>query len=269
MDRVISDPTPNSEAPETVRPAPRGGMPGLSLVVPVYNELENLRPLLARVRETLDGYFAWRLILVDDGSTDGSRDLVQELADEDPQVIGVLLPHNCGQTSATATGIWHAKTELVATMDADLQNDPVDLPALHGALGDLDAVVGWRQKRNDTWVRRISSRVANRVRNRLTGDSIRDTGCSLKLFRREPIQSIPLFEGMHRFLPTLLRLHGYSVGEHPVSHHPRERGESKYGIRNRLFKSMRDLIAVRWMGRRAIRHMEVQVVAKDSAEARG
>jgi glycosyltransferase involved in cell wall biosynthesis len=235
--------------------------------VPVHDELDNLRPLVARVREALDGHFRWHLILVDDGSKDGSTELVRELAETDPQVIGLILPRNCGQTTATATGLWHARTDLVATMDADLQNDPIDLPGLYSALGDLDAVVGWRQKRNDTWVRRMSSRIANNVRNRLTGDTVRDTGCSLKLFRREAIQAIPLFEGMHRFLPTLLRLHGYQVGEHPVSHHPRERGVSKYGIRNRLFKSIRDLFAVRWMRRRAIPRLDVSVV--ETTEVRG
>ncbi|HRV83036.1 MAG TPA: glycosyltransferase, partial [Planctomycetota bacterium] len=142
---------------------------------------------------------------------------------------------------------------LLATLDSDLQNDPGDLLAMLETLGDLDAVVGYRIKREDTWLRRVSSKVANGVRNRLSGDQIRDTGCSLKLFRTAAIRDIALFEGMHRFLPTLLRYHGYQVAEFPVSHHPRLAGTSKYGVWNRVFRSFRDLIAVRWMRSRIIR----------------
>jgi glycosyltransferase involved in cell wall biosynthesis len=225
----------------------------ISLVAAAYNEVENLEALYARVREVMGDARPWELILVDDGSRDGSPDLIRKLSERDPRVYGIFFAKNCGQTAALATGIKSARGELIATLDADLQNDPGDLPRLEEMLGTNDAVVGYRQKRQDNFVRRVSTKVANRVRNRLTGDTIRDTGCPLKLFRAEAIQSIPLFEGMHRFFPTLLRYHGYRVVECPVSHRPRVAGVSKYGVFNRLFKSLRDLFAVRWMRTRWIR----------------
>jgi glycosyltransferase involved in cell wall biosynthesis len=195
----------------------------------------------------------WELILVDDGSRDRSPELIRALARRDPRVVGVFFARNCGQTAATAAGIQVARGRVIATMDADLQNDPGDLPAMLEMLPGHDAVVGWRRKRRDTFVRRASSRIANGVRNWISKDSIRDTGCSLKVFRAEAIQAIPLFEGMHRFLPTLLRYHGYSVLEHPVGHHPRAAGQSKYGVWNRVFRATKDLIAVRWMRARLLK----------------
>jgi glycosyltransferase involved in cell wall biosynthesis len=228
-------------------------VPTISLVAAAYNEALNLEALYARVREVMGEGRPWELILVDDGSTDGSQDLIRKLAERDPRVHGIFFARNCGQTAALATGIRAARGELIATLDADLQNDPADLPKLEEMLGAHDAVVGYRQKRRDSLVRRVSTRIANGVRNRLTGDTIRDTGCPLKLFRAEAIRSIPLFEGMHRFFPTLLRYHGYSVVECPVSHRPRVAGVSKYGVLNRVFKSLRDLFAVRWMRSRLIR----------------
>ncbi len=227
--------------------------PELSLVAPVYNEVENLRPLVERVREVFDRKLSWELLLVDDGSFDGSTALIRQLAEEDGRVRGVFHPENRGQTNAVASGVRFARAPLTATLDADMQNDPLDLVEMHARLAKNDAVVGYRVKRRDDWIRRLSSRFANAVRNGLTGDRIRDTGCSLKLFRTEAIRSIPLFEGMHRFLPTLMRMYGYQVIEHPVSHHPRLRGTSKYGVWNRAFRALRDLLAVRWMRTRIIR----------------
>lgn len=249
---------------------PRGAVPvelgatRLSLVAPVFNELDNLRPLHARVVEVFGhveaGGLQWELILVNDGSTDGSEELIRQLHAEDPRVRGVYFGANRGQTAAIAAGIHAAAGELIATLDADMQNDPIDLPDMIRLLDELgptgaphDAVVGWRMKRNDTWVRRVSSRLANAVRNSISQDSIRDTGCSLKVFRREAIQAIPLFEGMHRFLPTLLRYHDFDVVEHGVSHHPRTAGVSKYGVSNRAWRAFKDLVAVRWMHRRLLR----------------
>lgn len=243
------------------------GRPALSLVAPVYNEVDNLRPLLARVHEALDGGPAWELVFVDDGSTDGSTERIRELARGDARVRGVIFERNCGQTAATAAGLRVARGALIATLDADMQNDPADLRLLLAALGEHDAVVGWRVRRRDTWVRRLSSRLANAVRNAVTGDAIRDTGCSLKLFRAEAIRALPLFEGMHRFLPTLLRMHGYSVVEHPVGHHPRLSGTSKYGIGNRAWRATKDLAAVAWMRGRAIRTPIREIVGGAEAAA--
>jgi len=227
--------------------------PQLTLVAPVRNEEDNLHALYRRVLEVFDGKLPFEFVLVDDGSTDGSVAIIRELAARDPRVRGVVFERNCGQTAAMAAGIRAARAPLIATLDADMQNDPGDLPAMIALMPGHDAVVGFRIKRMDSTVRRWSSRIANRIRNRVTHDSVRDTGCSLKVFRAQAIQSIPLFEGMHRFLPTLLRYHGYDVIEHGVSHHPRTAGTSKYGLRNRAWRASKDLVAVSWMRTRAIR----------------
>jgi glycosyltransferase involved in cell wall biosynthesis len=225
----------------------------LTLIEPVHDERDNLGPLVGRVREVLGETLEWELLLVDDGSRDGSTECIRELARADERVRSVHFAERCGQTSAIAAGFRAARGELLATLDADLQNDPADLPAMIARLGDGDAVVGYRVGRQDDFLKRLSSRVANSIRDRLTGDHVRDTGCSLKLFRAEAIRSIPLFEGMHRFLPTLLRWHGFEVIEHPVTHHARVRGRSKYGVWNRAWRTWRDLLAVRWMRSRIIR----------------
>jgi glycosyltransferase involved in cell wall biosynthesis len=229
-------------------------------VAPVYNEVDNLERLHARVAEIFGARNGWELILVDDGSRDGSGDKIRELCRRDTRVVGVFFGRNRGQTAATAAGLQLARGELIATLDADMQNDPADLPAMIERLGEHAAVVGYRIKRNDNFVRRASSKIANRIRNWLSKDQIRDTGCSLKLFRAEAIQAMPLFEGMHRFLPTLLRYHGFAVLEHPVSHHPRTAGTSKYGVWNRAFRALRDLIAVRWMRSRLLKLPIVEVL---------
>jgi glycosyltransferase involved in cell wall biosynthesis len=234
----------------------------LSLVAPVYNEKDNLVPLYERVREVFGERTRWELVLVDDGSRDGSTELMKELRRRDARVRCVFFARNCGQTTAMRAGIVHSRAPLVATLDADLQNDPIDLPAMIEKLAWHDAVVGYRLKRNDDFVRRASSRIANAIRNWLSKDSIRDTGCSLKVFRAHAIREVPLhFEGMHRFMPTLLRYYGFQVIEHPVSHHPRRAGVSKYGVMNRAFRAFRDLLVVRWMRSRIRR---APIVAEDS-----
>jgi len=232
----------------------------LSLIAPVYDEEANVERLHARVVEVFGTHVTWELVLVDDGSRDRSAEIIRELARRDPRVVGVFFERNSGQTAATAAGIQLARGRLLATLDADLQNDPADLPAMIDLCRRHDAVVGWRKKRRDTLVRRVSSRIANRVRNWISGDSIRDTGCSLKVFRAEAIQALPLFEGMHRFLPTLLRYHGFDVVEHGVEHHPRTAGISKYGVWNRAFRATKDLFAVRWMRTRLLRLPILEVV---------
>ena len=231
----------------------------LSLIAPVFDEALNLRRLVARVKEVFGAATDWELLLVDDGSRDGSADLIRELAREDPRVVGVFFAHNCGQTAATAAGIHLARGNLIATLDADMQNDPIDLREMIARIPGHDAVVGFRLKRNDNFVRRASSRIANAIRNWISHDRIRDTGCSLKVFRARAIQAMPLFEGMHRFLPTLLRYHGFTVVEHGVSHHPRTAGTSKYGVMNRAWRAFKDLLAVRWMRARLIKLPIVEV----------
>lgn len=239
-------------AVDAARAAGPGDALDLSLVAPVYNEVDNLEPLLERVVAAFGAGTRWELVLVDDGSTDGSTARIEALCAADPRVRGVLFESNRGQSAAVAAGLRVARAPLIATLDADLQNDPSDLPAMVAALGDADAVCGYRMKRKDTAVRRISSKLANGIRNWISGDSIRDTGCSLKVFRAGAIRAVPFFDGMHRFMPTLLRYHGYRVLEHPVSHHPRVAGVSKYGIRNRALRALLDLLAVRWMRSRLV-----------------
>jgi glycosyltransferase involved in cell wall biosynthesis len=154
-----------------------------------------------------------------------------------------------------AAGIKAARGKIIITLDADLQNDPADIPLLLSALDQgFEAAVGWRKKRNDNFIRRVSSRIANWVRNVISSETIKDTGCSLKAFRAEAIQPIELFEGMHRFLPTLVKMNGGKVTEVEVSHHPRARGVSKYNVWNRVFRSFLDLLAIRWMKWRKLRY---------------
>lgn len=242
--------------------AQRRGSLWLTIVAPVHDEEENLEPLHARITEVFGARDDLEIVLVDDGSRDASAQRIRAVAERDPRVVGVFFARNCGQTAAIAAGMQLARGRLVATLDADLQNDPADLPAMIARLEHEGhaAIAGWRIRRRDTFVRRASSRLANAVRNWVSRDSIRDTGCSLKVFRADAIQAIPLFEGLHRFLPTLLRYHGFSVAEHPVGHHPRTAGRSKYGIGNRAFRAAKDLIAVRWMRGRLLRLPIVEVL---------
>ncbi len=227
----------------------------ISVVIPVYNERDNLAPLLAEVSQVLKTVgHGYEVLFVDDGSTDGSGRVLADLRRADPHVRVVSFARNAGQTAAMDAGFRRARGDVVITLDADLQNDPADIPLLLARLEGWDAVVGVRAKRRDSVVRRISSRVANYVRNRLSDETITDTGCSLKAYRRAALSRLVLWNGMHRFLPTLLKMEGFRVRETPVGHRPRRHGESKYGIGNRLVPSFMDLMAVRWMKRRKLRY---------------
>jgi glycosyltransferase involved in cell wall biosynthesis len=227
----------------------------LSLVIPVYNERENLEPLVGEIAGSLDGA-GWRyeVILVDDGSSDGSDAVLERLRAGHPELRVIRFARNAGQTAAIDAGFQRARGDIVVTLDADLQNDPADIPRLVRELDGWDAVVGVRAERRDSLVRRVSSRIANYVRNRLSDETITDTGCSLKAYRREALRTLKLYRGMHRFLPTLLKMEGRRVREFPVGHRPRVHGDSKYGISNRLVPSFVDLLAVRWMKKRALRY---------------
>ena len=227
-----------------------------SVTIPVFNEKENLEDLIGKVEFALNQLGKpWELILVDDGSTDGSFAEIAALKKRSPSLRGLRFSGNNGQTAAMAAGIKTATGRVIITLDADLQNDPADIPLLLTALDEgYDAAVGWRKKRNDNFVRRASSKLANWVRNLISDENIKDTGCSLKAFRASAIQNIELFEGMHRFLPTLVKMNGGTVKEIEVSHHPRNKGESKYNIWNRVFRSFLDLLAIRWMKWRKLRY---------------
>lgn len=237
--------------------------PDLSLVIPLFNEEENLDELAAEIRAALEPTgLTWETLFVDDGSTDGSLAVLRRLAAADPAIRILRHRRNAGQSAGLASGFRAARGRLVATLDADLQNDPADLPRLIAELErGFDVVSGVRVERRDSWTRRVSSRIANAVRNWATDEAISDVGCSLKVYRREFLADLPMFTGMHRFLPTLVRWNGARVTELPVRHRPRLRGVAKYGIGNRLFRTLADLFAVRWMRRRWLPAGNVEEIA--------
>jgi dolichol-phosphate mannosyltransferase len=231
--------------------------PEISLVIPCFNEAANLRPLVEAIRATMEPLGrSYEIVVTDDCSRDNSWAVIRELA-ADPRVRGQRLERNCGQSAALWAGINAARGRIIVTMDADLQNDPRDLPALLDGLQHCDCVCGSRvasRAQGDNWVRIGSSRVANWVRNRLSGENISDAGCCYRAFKRECVAGLKFFRGMHRFLPTLFRMEGFTVMEVPISHHPRHAGQTNYGIGNRLLPSLYDLIAVRWMKKRMVRY---------------
>lgn len=230
----------------------------ISVVVPVFNEEENLPILIPQLDHVLKQLGKpYEMIFVDDGSTDGSRRILKRLISQYPRIRLLGLKANCGETAAGAAGLKEAKGEIIITMDADLQNDPNDIPKMIDYLKAYDMVSGWRQKREDSWIKRITSKIANRIRNWLTGETIRDSGCTFRAYRRECLQNLKLYKGMHRFMPTLARMEGYRVIEIPIAHHPRKFGVSKYNTWNRMWRAFVDLLAVRWMKNRYI-HYEIE-----------
>ena len=231
--------------------------PDLSVVFPVYNEEENLPILLGEIAAALDGTgWSYEIVAVDDGSKDRSLAVLRELHAKYPNLRVLALEKNSGQTAALDAAWRAARGRLVVSLDADLQNDPADIPKLVRKLEETktDMVIGVRVNRADTWSRKMQSRIGNGVRNWITRDDITDTGCSLKLVKREAIDRVRLFTGMHRFLPTLVRYAGYKVVEMPVNHRPRQFGQSKYGAMNRAFRGLADCFAVRWMGTRMLNY---------------
>jgi len=220
----------------------------LSLVLPVYNEVEDLAPLVEKTVAALTPLnLRYEIVLVDDGSTDGSDQAVDDLAEKYPTVHALHFRRNFGQTAALSAGIDHSRGDMVVTMDADGQNDPADIPALLNKLNEgYDVVSGWRRQRQDEKPRMFLSRVANRLISRLTGVPLSDYGCTLKVYRREIIQDVHLYGDMHRFIPALASWVGARVTEVPVRHHPRMHGRSKYGM-NRIFRVLLDLLTVLFM----------------------
>jgi len=227
----------------------------LSIVTPVFNEQDNLVPLFNELRTCLAPLGRdWEILFVDDGSTDASLDRIRQLAAGNPQVSYLAFTANCGQSTAFAAGFQAAKGDIIITIDADLQNDPADIPAMLRRFDEgYDMVIGWRASRQDTPAKRLASRLANAVRNVLTGERVHDIGCSLKLMRATMARRIPMFSGMHRFLPTLMRLEGATIAEMKVRHRPRLHGTSKYSVFGRIRTTVFDLLAVMWMQRRYIR----------------
>ncbi len=234
---------------------PAADPPRISVVIPAYNEIENLDPLLAELRAALaaTGGSA-EIVLVDDASTDGSGAWLRERARTDAGLRPVLLAERCGQSAALAAGLAHARGAVIVTMDADLQNDPADLPKVLAALEHADVVSGVRVGRQDTWVRKVSSRIANAVRRSALGDPVTDIGCSFKAYRREALEQLPMFVGVHRFLPALCVFRGARYAEVPLTHRARRHGVSKYGVANRLWRGLHDLVGVSWLKARMVRY---------------
>jgi dolichol-phosphate mannosyltransferase len=227
--------------------------PDLSIVLPVYDEAENLDPLWVELRNSLEVLgLRFEALFVDDGSGDGSGEALDRMALDDDRVRVLHLESHSGQTAALDAGFRSARGNIVITMDSDLQNDPADIPLLLEMIGPFDAAVGRRVVRRDPWPRGLASRIANAVRNYVSDEFISDTGCSLKAFRRECLNRIRLYDGMHRFLPTLLKMEGFTVTEVVVGHRERHRGSSKYTLGSRFLRSCWDLVTVRWMQKRRL-----------------
>jgi dolichol-phosphate mannosyltransferase len=230
-------------------------LPLVSVVIPCFNEAENIPTLATRVHDvfkTLEGY-DYECLFVDDGSTDDTPEVLRALSVDDPNIRPLRLVRNAGQSAALVAGLQHARGDLILTLDGDLQNDPRDFPKFLELLETYDCVCGYRAIRNDTWIRRVSSRAANAVRNGILHDGVRDSGCGAKGFRRACLSSVVPFNGVHRFLPALIRQAGFTLVEWPVVHHPRTHGVSKYGIHNRLWRGLYDLIGVAWLQKRVVR----------------
>lgn len=226
----------------------------VSVVVPVFNEEDNIFPLLREIDGVMKSIStSYEVIYVDDKSTDKSLAVLKEACKTYPALRIILHDINSGESAASATGMQHAAGDVIITIDADLQNDPADIPELLKHLtGNVAAVCGVRRKREDDWVKRLSSRIANAVRNGITGDRIADAGCTYRALRKSALKEIPVFNGLHRFLPTILRLQGYEVKEILVNHRPRTAGVSKYGVGNRAWRGLVDCMAMRWYKKRCV-----------------
>ena len=241
-----------------------GAVPELSLVIPCYNEQDNLRALLKAIHEAVDPLnLPYEVVITDDCSTDRSWEILKELAAADPRIRGQRFAINCGESAASWAGLNAARGKYLVTLDADLQNDPKDLPRFLEALKQYDCVCGTRVKargEGDNFIRVASSRIANWVRNKLSGEQIADAGCTYRAFKRECIENLKFFKGMHRFLPTLFKIEGHTVKEIEVSNNPRFAGRSNYGVWNRLFVSFYDLLAVRWMKKRMFKYQVAEKI---------
>ncbi|MDX2175569.1 MAG: glycosyltransferase family 2 protein [Candidatus Sumerlaeia bacterium] len=232
----------------------------LSVVIPFYNEAENIDLVCREVHSVIEPHFAgrWELVMVNDGSRDGTGEAMRRVRREFPHMRAVHLRKNSGQSAALEAGFLHARGEFIATLDGDGQNDPRDIPKLleERAKRNVDMMCGIRAKRKDSFIRRFSSRTANRLRRAVLQDGITDVGCSIRVFRRDCVDKIRFFRNAHRFFPALFVMKGFTIAETPVNHRPRASGVSKYGlgINSRLWVGIADLLGVYWMRKRALRY---------------
>lgn len=225
-----------------------------SVVLPVFNEQDNLETLFGEINAAADSTGRpWEAVFVDDCSTDGSLAIIRGLAQGNDEVRFVAFAENRGQSAAFCAGFDAVDSNIVVTMDSDLQNDPADIPRMLDAFGqECEMVVGWRAKRKDTFVKRISSKIANAIRDWFTDDGVHDTGCSLKVMRTDLLRRLPRFKNMHRYFPILMKMQGARIKEVKVNHRERFSGQSKYGTLDRAMAGIYDLIGVQWLIKRHI-----------------
>ncbi len=236
------------------------GLVNVSIVIPVFNEEDNIGPLAAELVPLEKQIPSLEVLLVDDGSTDTTWKKIQDLARQHPVLRGIRSVRNGGQTSATLIGFQHARGDILVTLDGDLQNNPADIPAVVAELknGDCDVVCGYRAKRKDSWSRRVGSRIGNRIRNWVTQDGLIDTGCSLKAFKKECAKDIPPVNGAHRFMGAYFKLNGRRIKQIPVDHRHRQFGTSKYTNLKRLPKTAFDLVGYLWYRKRKLPEIPVE-----------
>jgi dolichol-phosphate mannosyltransferase len=238
--------------------------PEISIIVPVYNEEENILPLTREVAAAMVAAGrSFELVFVDDASTDGTWKQIQEARRRDPRVRGLKHSRNSGQSAALWTGLQATTSPTIATLDGDLQNDPADLPRLLAELKSADFVCGVRTRRQDSFVRRASSRIARHARKAVLGVDFCDTGCALRAFRRSSLSGIFPFHGLHRFLPVLVHGAGNRTLEIPINHRPRVAGSSKYGVWNRLWRGIFDLLAIAWYQKRRVNQVRYDELKDD------
>lgn len=226
-----------------------------SVVIPLKNEASNIEDLIQELEPVMKGLgSSWELICIDDGSTDETQTILTDLTKKKNFLRVITFKKNYGQSSAFDAGFKAAQGEFVITLDGDRQNDPHDIPKMLPLIHECDLVCGIRAKRKDSWSKKMTSKLANAVRQWMCEDGVQDTGCSLKIYRRECLDKIKMYHGMHRFLPALFKIEGLRIKEIPVNHRERTRGKSNYNFFNRSFNTIADLLAVRWMKKRQLRY---------------
>ena len=230
-------------------------IPFYSVVIPLKNEAENIESLINELEPVMTTLKSpWELLCIDDGSSDDTRNVLEKLAIKKPYIRPIIFQKNYGQSSAFDAGFKAAQGRYVITLDGDGQNDPADIPKLLALMNDCDLACGIRLKRKDSFHKRWISKIANSVRGRLCGDGVQDTGCSLKVYKKEALEKIKMYHGMHRFLPALFRIEGFTIKEVPVNHRERTKGKSNYNFFNRSFNTLFDLFAVYWMKNRQLHY---------------
>lgn len=236
---------------ELVNPVP---IPRVSIVVPVKNERDNIAPLMGEIAAAFSDFGAYEIIYVDDGSNDGTAQMLERQQMMHPQLRVLRHAQSCGKSGGLRSGIYAARSPLIATLDGDGQNDPAFLPAMIAAIEaagpEFGIVQGERERRRDTPFKRVQSRIANGVRGSILSDGTRDTGCGITVVRRDAYMKLPYFAGLHRFMPALIKREGYAILVHPVKDRPRLSGHSHYGFFNRFWVGLVDLIGVWWLIKR-------------------